>query len=80
MLRQSFFPPPCQADLSDIGDYEYPPSIECPDITMVEVEKAIRTASPNKAPGLDGITNGILHQTLDVLLPSLHMLFNACLQ
>ena len=80
VLRQSFFPPPCQADLSDVRRYEYPPPIECPDITLAEVEKAIRRASPNKAPGPDGITNWILHQTLDFLLPSLCTLFNACLR
>ena len=79
-LRQSFFPPPLEADLSDINGYEYPPSIECPEITPPEIEKAVRRAAPNKAPGTDGISNGILHQTLDILLPSLHKLFNACLQ
>lgn len=39
----------------------------------------MRGAAPNKAPGGDGITNGVLHQTLDVLLPGLHKLFNAYL-
>ena len=80
VLRQSFFPPPRQANLTDINDFVYAPPIECPDITHAEIERAIRRASPNKAPGLDGITNGILHQTLDILLPSLQALFNACLQ
>jgi hypothetical protein len=79
-LRQTFFPPPPQADLSDIEGYAYPPPIECPDITLPEIERAVRRASRNKAPGTDGIINGILHQTLDILLPSLHKLFNACLQ
>jgi ribonuclease HI len=80
VLRQAFFPPPRQADLADIAGYEYPPPIECPDVTMAEVEKAVRKAAPNKAPGTDGITNSILHTTLDILLPSLCKLFNACLQ
>ena len=40
----------------------------------------MRRAAPNNAPGADGIVNGILHQTLDILLPRLHRLFNACLQ
>lgn len=80
VLRQTFFPPPPQADISDTKGYEYPPPIDCPDITMTEIERAVRRASPNKAPGADGITNGILHQTLDILLPSLHTLFNACLE
>ena len=80
VLRQSFFPPPLHANLSDTERYQYPPPIECPDITIPEIENAVRRASPNKAPGADGITNGVLHQTLDILLPSLHRLFNACLQ
>ena len=80
VLYQSFFPPPPQADLSDIEGYQCPASIECPDITKAEVEIAVRTAPPNKAPGADGITNDILQQTLDILLPSLHKLFSACLQ
>jgi hypothetical protein len=79
-LRQSFFPPPLQAYLSDISGYEYPQPIECPEITSSEIEKAVRRAAPNKAPGTDNITNDILHQTLDILLPHLYKLFNACLQ
>ena len=80
LLRQSFFPPPARADLSDIEGYEYPPAIECPDITETEIERAIRRSSPNKAPGGDGIPNGILQQVLDILLPHLHRLFSACLR
>ena len=79
-LHQSFFPPPLRADLTDINGYEYPQPIECPEITPSETERAVRRATPNKAPGTDDITNGILHQVLDILLPSLHKLFNACLQ
>jgi ribonuclease HI len=79
-LRQSFFPPPLKADLSDIDGYEYPQPTECPEITPQEIVKAVRRAAPNKAPGTDDITNGILHQTLDIILPCLHKLFNACLQ
>ena len=80
VLLQSFFPPPSQADLSDIRGYQYPMPIECPDITMPEVTRAVQTASLDKAPGNDAITNGILQQKLDILLPSLHSLFNAYLQ
>lgn len=80
LLRHAFFPPPCQADLSDINGYQYAPSIECPDIALPEIEKAVHRAGPNKAPGADGVINSILHKTLDLLLPSLHKVFNACLQ
>jgi hypothetical protein len=62
-LRQSFSPPPPQADLSDTEAYEYPSRVEVPDITTLEIERAIRRASLNKAPGADGITNSILYQT-----------------
>lgn len=50
ILRQTFFPPPVQANLSDIEGYRYPPPLECPDITVSEIEKAVRRASPHKAP------------------------------
>ena len=80
VLRQSFFPPSRSADLVDIIGYEYPQCIECPEITASEIEKAIRGAAPNKAPGIDAIPNGILHKTLDIMLPSLQRLFNVCLR
>ncbi|KAM0664346.1 hypothetical protein ACQRIU_006929 [Beauveria bassiana] len=80
VLRRSFFPPPSQADVSDIEGYQYPIPIECPAITISEIEKAVKSAAPNKAPGVDGITNCVLHETLDILMPCLHKLFNACLE
>lgn len=79
-LRQSFFPPPLRADLADIDGFEYPKPHECPDITPSEIERAIRRAAPNKMPGTDNIPNVILHQTLDLILPHLQGLFNACLR
>ena len=79
-LRQFFFPPPHRADISYIDGFQYPPAIECPEITSREIENAVRRAAPNKAPGTDGIPNVILHQTTPILLPYLHKLFNACLQ
>ena len=78
-LRQSFFPPPPTAELLDTADYEYPEAIECPEVTTTEIVRAVRAAAPNKAPGTDGITNKVLHESLDILLPSLHGLFNTCM-
>jgi hypothetical protein len=78
-LQQTFFPPPPQANLSDIDGYGYPQPIKCPEITPSKIERAVRRAAPNKAPGIDNIPNGILHQILNILLPHLHKLFNACL-
>lgn len=37
MLKNSFFPPPPQADLSDLDGYVYPPASECP-IVITEKE------------------------------------------
>ncbi|ODH47246.1 hypothetical protein GX48_06648 [Paracoccidioides brasiliensis] len=44
--------------LSDIEGYEYPSPIECLNINMAKIKEAVHRASPNKAPGADGITNG----------------------
>ena len=80
LLRASFFPPPAQADLSDTLDFTYPEPHICPSITEAEIERAIRKTAPRKMPGPDGITNGILQKVLDLILPTLHRLFNASWQ
>jgi len=77
LLRNTFFPPPVHADLSDISSHSYPPPYYCPPITASEIESAVRKAAPNKAPGPDGIINNILQKTLDLILPILHLMFNA---
>lgn len=79
LLMKTFFPPPVNADLSDIPGYIYPTAYRCPLITEAEIERDIRKAAPNKAPGTDGITNSILQKVLDLLLPTLYQLFNASL-
>lgn len=77
LLRTSFFPPPVQANLSDTSGYQYPEPCSLPPITEPEIERAVRRASPNKAPGTDGITNNVLQKVLDLILPTLYRLFNA---
>jgi hypothetical protein len=79
LLKTTFFPPPVIADLSDITGYDYPTPYHCPIITEAEIERAVRKAAPNKAPGTDGITNGTLQKVLDLILPILRQLFNASL-
>ncbi|KAF3492133.1 uncharacterized protein GIQ15_01650 [Arthroderma uncinatum] len=61
VLRQSFFPPPHQADLSDLEGCEYPPPIKCPEITTAEIERAVRKVSLNKSLGANSINNSILY-------------------
>lgn len=77
LLRASFFPAPVQADLSDVPGYDYPTTCPCPPITDSEILRAVNRASPNKAPGPDGIINGTLHKVADLILPKLVRLFNA---
>ncbi|ODM23022.1 hypothetical protein SI65_00611 [Aspergillus cristatus] len=82
VLQETLFPPPPEADLSDIPDYEYPEPLQMPAITEKEVCQAVRQAAPNKAPGPDGIPNLTLHHALaiPVFLDHLTNLFNTCLQ
>ena len=77
LLRSSLFPPPIKANLSDIRGYDYPTPCSCPPITDSEILRAVNRASPNKAPGPDGITNGILQKVVDLIMPKLVTLFNA---
>ncbi len=80
LLCQSFFPRPPEPDLTDTEGYEYPPPITLPLITTREIREAIMKAPAKKAPGTDGIPNGILHRVLNQILPHLEHLFNACLR
>ena len=50
------------------------------DITLVEVEKAIDSLHRERAPGIDGITNGILKKIELVIVPMLCSLFNKILE
>lgn len=69
-----------QCQLYDRACRVKPQPIECPEISPSEIETAVRRTAPNKAPGTDDIQKIIFHQTLDILLPYLYKLFNACLQ
>lgn len=79
LLQHTFFPQPPEADLRDLNDYEYPIPVEFPPIARQEIAQAIRKAAPRKAPGTDGIPTLILQCAIKEILPSLDMIFNACL-
>ncbi len=69
-----------QADLADIDEttvYLQPYAIGS--ITYAEIRKAISQAPPKKAPGGDSILNIVLKSTIEILLPHLQRIFNACL-
>lgn len=48
-------------------------------ISETEISNAISSIKPNKAAGLDNITNNMLKSGQFLLLPSLHKMFNFCL-
>jgi ribonuclease HI len=77
--KGTFFPEPPEADLADLDGCQYMDDIKFPPITFYEIERAIRHAPGNKAPGPDGIPNHILHRVMDIIAPALHVLFNGCL-
>lgn len=79
VLKGTFFPEPPEADLTDLDGYQYADDIKFPPITPHEIQRAIRHAPGNKAPGPDGIPNHILHKIMDIITPALHALFNGCL-
>ena len=80
LLLRTFFPPPVQADLTDITNSTlYPHAHTIEPITANEIRKAIEQAPPRKAPEGDGIPNLILKETTNILLPYLHRIFNECL-
>lgn len=92
ILRNKFFPPPPDVDLSDMRGFAYPePLSEGPDwdhtgpitpgrITIEEVTKAIRRPKADKAPGVSQITSRVLQASIDELAQPLAHLFNACLE
>lgn len=79
MLKASFFPPPPEADLSDIESYTYPQPAICPLlITKMEMLTAIQQPKADKAPGPDGIPNRLLQACAEKLSEMLTPLFQAC--
>lgn len=70
-LSDSFFPSSPPADLADIEGTIYPDPIEFPQITEIEIRKAIKGASSKKAPGEDMIPNLILKKAIELLLSQL---------
>jgi len=61
-LESIFFPEAPEADLTDLTiDYTYPVPVPCnTSVTEQQVERAIFKPAPDKAPGMDGITNRVL--------------------
>jgi hypothetical protein len=80
LLKDVHFPPPVEADLTDVTGYIYPERISMPSqLTKEEVVAAIMRASKDKAPGPDGIPNRVLQRAAGVTPELLTRIFQACL-
>ena len=79
LFKETFFPVPPDADLSDIGQGIYEGQVDTPPITEQEVEDAIRGTAAFKAPGPDGIINKALTVAIPRLKGHLARLFNQSL-
>ena len=49
-------------------------------VTVEEVKSAITSLKSNKSPGIDGISNNILKQNMEILSPTLTNLINECFE
>jgi exonuclease III len=78
-LRETFFPAPIEADLSDIPAQESPRTGNLIDLTENEIYKAIYRPKQDKAPGIDGLPNRFLRIIANPLILRLKYLFEACL-
>jgi hypothetical protein len=80
MLREAHFPPPPEADLSDTYNFRYSASVtQDPTITIEETQQAALSTKKDKAPGLDGIPNRVIHIIARETPTLLQRLFQACL-
>ncbi len=79
ILAKKFFPPPEEADLSDVQGSAYPQEVNVPqEITEEMIRNALKKMHPDKAPGPDGITNRVLKECIEELAPALVPTFNMC--
>ncbi|KAK1458424.1 zinc knuckle [Colletotrichum tamarilloi] len=80
LFKETFFPPPPEANLEDIDNASYSNQIGLPPVSESEVEVAIQEAAPLKAPGPDGITNLALQVARPWITPHLVRIFNQSLR
>lgn len=77
-----FFPAIPEADLADIDNTVYPEQLPFPEIKRHEIERVIRSAPADKAPGDDNIPNSFWHKIvgIPVVLDTLYQIYNACIR
>lgn len=78
-LRKVFFPPPPQADLSDIQGTRYPEPLTADiELTDGEIRQAIWRPLQDKTPGVNGVPNRLLRVVYRGLKERIRHLFQAC--
>ncbi|KAK1485910.1 zinc knuckle, partial [Colletotrichum abscissum] len=80
LFKETFFPPPPEANLEDIDNASYSNQIGLPPVSESEVEDAIQEAAPLKAPGPDGVTNLALQVARPWITPHLVRILNQSLR
>lgn len=79
LFKDTFFPAPPDADLTDINGAVYPtPYEDSPVITVKEVRAAIKAPNAFKAPGWTGIPHFVLQLALPTIETTITQLFQAC--
>lgn len=85
-LLQDFFPTDDenidtaqQAKKRKLTKQPYTTEAQEEDITVEEIERGINNQGAFKAPGCDGIPAALTKATKEVILPTLHQIFNQCL-
>jgi len=80
LLRDTHFPPPPEADLSDIPGFAYPTPLEVPaELSLAEVKRAILKTKKDNAPGPDEIPNRVIHLIIRTSPATIMRLFQACM-
>jgi hypothetical protein len=76
ILKQAHFPPPVEADLSDLEGYSYPERVFIPErLGENEALNVIKELAKDKVPGLDKIPNRILKRVVNAALTLITRIF-----
>jgi Reverse transcriptase (RNA-dependent DNA polymerase) len=79
LLRDTAFPKPIEADLTDTLNYTYPSPLETEgELSIEEIQTAWLKSKPDKAPGPDKVPNRIIHILIRNRINLLKRLYQAC--
>jgi ribonuclease HI len=80
-FKEIFFPPPPPADTNDMATTNFPPPVEETGIiTEAQVRRAIDRLNAKKAPGPDEVSNRVLKNCAEIIVPYIKQLATISLQ